>query len=123
MKRLLAYVAVAAVLVVGVKVMMEATQNRPDDPPPGSSSSIEFRVSAADFQRGDEAAATALWAVCAATVDGTTSALPEPVGSGFRVSVTPALGEHGTKRLVGCLEDLTLDRMTGEVLTIQTNRR
>jgi hypothetical protein len=118
MRRLVAFLAVAVALVVGVKVLMEATQNRPDTPAAGSSSTIEFTVSADNFQRGEAAAADALWAVCASTVDGDVSTRPQPVGPAWRVSISPALGEHGEKRLVGCLEDLTVDRAVGRVQSV-----
>jgi hypothetical protein len=39
-------------------------------------------------------------------------------GDGWTATVEPAIGEHGEKRLVGCLEDLTLDRVVGRVLDI-----
>jgi hypothetical protein len=120
MKRLIAYVALAAALFIGVQVMMDATQNRPDNPAPGSSSTIEFSVATRGFQRGEPAAADALWAVCSATISGDVSSRPEPAGDTFRVTVTPAIGHHGEQRLVGCLEDLTIDRVLGHVTEIQT---
>jgi hypothetical protein len=95
------------------------TQNRPDAVFPGSETSLEFRVSTKDYQRGESAAATALWSVCSASVGGDVSPIPVPQGDAWRVSVSPAIGEHGEKRLVGCLEDLTLDRVLGEVVSVR----
>jgi hypothetical protein len=120
MKRLVAYIALALALFVGVRVMMDATQNRPDAPAAGTSSTIDFTVDTRDFQRGEPAAADALWAVCAATVAGDVSVRPEAVDAGWRVTVTPAIGHHGQKRLVGCLEDVTIDRVVGHVTAIRT---
>ena len=63
----------------------------------------------------------ALWAVCSATVPGDVSPMPEQVGDHWRVTISPALGEHGEKRLLGCLEDLTIDRVVGTVVAVTTS--
>ena len=36
------------------------------------------------------------------------------------MTITPAIGEHGENRLVGCLEDLTIDRVIGDVVAIES---
>ena len=38
------------------------------------------------------------------------------VGDHFSVTVSPAFGENGRKRLTGCLEDATVDRVMGHVV-------
>ena len=38
------------------------------------------------------------------------------------MTITPALGEHGRKRLEGCLEDVTLDRVIGHVTDVRDER-
>jgi hypothetical protein len=43
------------------------------------------------------------------------------VDDGYTVSISPAIGENGRKRLVGCLEDATLDRVIGPVESITTD--
>ena len=73
MKRAMATVALLAALGVGIVVMADATQNRPDVRPAGSITTVDFTVSTRDYQRGETAAATALWAVCSATIGGTVS--------------------------------------------------
>ena len=35
-------------------------------------------------------------------------------GDGYHVTISPAIGENGRKRLVGCLEDGKLGRVTGD---------
>jgi hypothetical protein len=119
MRRFIAYLALAVATVVGIGALMEATQNRPDDPPPGSSSTLAFTVSTRGFPGGEQTAARTLMAVCAATVDEATITVPakarETTDDAWRVTITPALGEHGRKRLEGCLEDVTLDRVIGHV--------
>ena len=125
MKRLIAQLVIAVAGIVGVFAMMEATQNRPDDPPPGSSSTLAFTVSTRDFPGGEQTAARTLMAVCAMTVDDATITVPAPApeaaDDAWHVTITPALGEHGRKRLEGCLEDVTLDRVIGHVTDVRTS--
>ena len=131
MKRVIAFLALAVAAVVGIGALMEATQNRPDDPPPGSKSSLAFTVSIHDFPGGEQTAARTLMAVCAATVDDSIISVPAPAREAadavdaadraWHVTITPALGEHGRKRLEGCLEDVTLDRVIGHVTDVQTS--
>jgi hypothetical protein len=63
--------------------------------------------------------------VCSATVGGDVSGVPAPAGDAiagaYTVSISPAIGENGRKRLVGCLEDATLDRVVGHVRSIVTD--
>ena len=98
--------------------MREMTQNRPDACASARSTTVDFRVSERDFQRGEPAAAAALWAVCSATVPGDVVPPPSPSTATWRVTIEPAIGEHGEKRLVGCLEDVTIDRVVGHVLSL-----
>lgn len=128
MKRVIAYLALAVAVVVGIGALMNATQNRPDDPPPGSKSSLAFTVSTHDFPGGPQTAARTLMAVCAATVDDSIISVPAPAPASadaadraFHVTITPALGEHGRKRLEGCLEDVTLDRVIGHVTAVRNS--
>jgi len=132
MKRVVSYLALAIATVVGIVVLMDATQNRPDNPPPGSSSMLAFTVSIRDFPGGEQTAARTLMAVCAATVDEATVTVPAPAreaaeaaeaaDGAWHVTITPALGEHGRKRLEGCLEDVTLDRVIGHVTDVRTSQ-
>ena len=111
----LGVILIAVVGLLGVIGLAGFTQNRPDEPRPGSRTVVEFDVSTRGYRGGEASAAQALWSVCVATIPGETS---QPVVGGdgeFTVTVTPAIGEHGRKRLVGCLEDGTLDRVIGHV--------
>ena len=120
--RRVALVATAVALTIGIVAVREATQNRPDAIVDGSISVLDFDVAVHGYRRGEPAAATALWLVCSATVRGEVSTVPEPVGGHWRVQITPAIGEHGAARLVGCVEDVTIDRVVGDVLTLRTTR-
>jgi len=119
-KQVLVYAAVALAIGFGVRLMADATQNRPDEVAADSTSTVEYTVSTRDFQRGEPAAAETLWAICSATVPGDVSPRPERVGDHWLVTISPALGEHGSKRLLGCLEDITVDRVLGDVVAVRS---
>ena len=120
MKRVVSAVALVLGLGVGIVVLSDATQNRPDVRPAGSVTTVDFTVSTRDYMRGEDAAAAPLWTVCSATIGGDISPVPEPVGDAWRVTVSPKVGEHGRSRLVGCLEDVTLDRVLGNVVAFES---
>jgi hypothetical protein len=122
-----AALAAAVMGTLGVIGLADLTQNRPDPVEAGTATVVTFEVATRDYQRGDGAAARALWAVCSATVGGevseatpVTSATPG-TDAGYSVTIAPAIGENGRKRLVGCLEDATLDRVMGHVQSINTD--
>ena len=121
----LAVLVVAVLGTLGIIGLAELTQNRPDPVEAGSATVVNFDVDTRDYQRGNGAAAEALWAVCSATVGGEVSPARAPardtVDDGYTVSISPAIGENGRKRLVGCLEDATLDRVMGHVRSIATD--
>ena len=56
--------------------------------------------------------------MCAGTVGGEVSTAPVAVADRWQVTIEPAIGEHGENRLVGCLEDLTIDRVIGDVVAV-----
>ncbi len=115
-----AVLALVLALGGGIFLLREATQNRPDPVLDGSRTTIEFTVDTHTRRRGEEAAASALWAVCAATVSGQITPVPLAAGDdGWRVTIEPALGRHGHARVVGCLEDLTVDRVVGRVTSLR----
>jgi hypothetical protein len=121
----LAVLAVAVLCTLGALGLAELTQNRPDPVEAGTATVVSFDVDTGDHQRGDGAAAQALWAVCSATVGGEVTGVSAPAEGraedGYTVTISPAIGENGRKRLVGCLEDATLDRVMGRVRTIATD--
>ena len=120
MTKMALHLTVVVVGVVGLLILMEATKNRPDDPPAGSTSMLEFTVSTRDYPGGEPTAANTLVAVCAATVGDSTVSSPEAVDDAWLITISPALGEHGRKRFEGCLEDVTLDRVIAHVAGIRT---
>lgn len=118
MLRVLAGILGVAVLVLGVDALSDATQNRPDEIDPGTRSTVVFDVELR-HRAGSGAAAQTLWSVCSGTIThATTVAGPVATGSAWSVTVEPALGEHSRRRLVGCLEDATIDGVLGRVVDL-----
>ena len=114
-------VACAGALLAGVVVMglMAATQNRPDPQIAGSSSDVTFAVRVGSRPGGETAAAQGLWAVCGATLGSVDVGPLEATTEGsWTVHVEPAVGEHAHRRLQGCIEDLTLPRVRGDLHTV-----
>ena len=121
MKRTVLLLLAAAALAVGIDALADLTQDRPDRVLPGSRSELVIDVASRD--RGGSAllSAQGLWGACQGTVR---HRLVEPgvveLSDGrFRLQTEPALGEHSWRRLQGCLEDATLDRVKAHVVSKQ----
>ena len=119
MKRALLVVLAVAGVVMGIDVLADLTQDRPDRVPPGSRSEVVLEVDSRDRTGSELLSAQGLWGACQGTVY---QKLAEPgvtqVAEGqFRLLTEPALGEHAWRRLQGCLEDATLDRVKARVLS------
>ena len=119
MKRTLLLLAAAIAVSMGVDALADLTQDRPDRVLPGTRSEIVLDVKSHD--RGGSAllSAQGLWGACQGTVR---HRLAEPgvteVADGrFRLVTVPALGEHSWRRLQGCLEDTTLDKVKAHVVS------
>lgn len=121
--KVLRVVVAAAVLGAGVYGLAETTQNRPDPSYPGQVSELTLRVRTKEGYDRHQAA-QGLWAQCRHTIRSRNLAAPiVPVAAGrFQLVVTPAIGAHATRRLVGCLEDATTPGVSGEVIA-GPNRR
>jgi hypothetical protein len=116
--KVVAAIVLGLLAVFGVGELADLTQNRPDQLVDGTSTVIAFDVGTRDYSGSDFEAAQALWAVCAATVPGDDSAVTPLDTGGFTVSVSPAFGTNGRKRLEGCLQDGTLDRVRGHIQSV-----
>ena len=119
MKRALLIAVAAAAVVLGIDVLADMTQDRPDHVVPGSRSEIVLEVSSSDRTGSDLLSAQGLWGACQGNV---WQRLVDPgvvqVADGqFRLITEPAVGEHSWRRLQGCLEDATLDRVKGHVVS------
>lgn len=119
MKSFLALAAGALIAGIGLVVLMDATQNRPDVIDRDSESTLVFEVSMAHTNYTTERAATALWDACFHPGRGR-PALEQVSGNRFSVTLKPGLGEHATRRLRGCLQDVSIDHVQGKVVSITT---
>jgi len=120
MKRIVLVAVLVAVTVAGIDWLADLTQDRPDRVAPGSRSEVVLEVRVRNsFDPAPLIRAQGLWGACESTVH---QRLIEPglveLGAGRFLAVTePALGEHAWRRLQGCLEDLTIDRLHGHVVS------
>lgn len=119
MRRSLLLLGAVLALVVGIDALADLTQDRPDRVLPGTRSEIVLDLKSRD--RGGSAllSAQGLWGACQGTVR---HRLAEPgvteiTDGRFRLVTEPALGEHAWRRLQGCLEDTTLDKVKAHVVT------
>lgn len=116
---------VVVLLVVGaisVGELGDLTQTRPDHVDPESRSEIVLEVDTRNYHQPEGDAARNLWAACSGTTGRRLVADPGfvPVGDDeVRFSVEPGLGPHARQRLVGCLEDATIDRVRGDVESVE----
>lgn len=119
MRRVLLTGAVATAAFFGVGALADATQTRADQRDVDLKTEVVVHVQGKNYRQSMETAAWALWASCAATVEGE---LVEPGieplgGDDFRFAITPSIGHHGKERLLGCLRDLTVDRLKSHVVS------
>ncbi len=110
-------------LVIGafvVDALGDATQTRNDDRDHDKQTEVVFHVDARHFRQSLDTAAAALWGKCSATVAGDLVGRGVvPIGGGnYRFAMTPSLGEHGKERLLGCLNDLSIDRVKSNVESV-----
>ena len=119
MKRALLLLVAALALAMGVDVLADLTQDRPDRVLAGTRSEIVLDLQSRD--RGGSAllSAQGLWGACQGTVRHRLAApgVIEVADGRFRLVTEPALGEHSWRRLQGCLEDTTLDKVKAHVVS------
>ena len=126
MKRVRSLLLAVVLLLVGaagVDELGDELQSRADHMSPDSHSEIVLQISADDYKGDMAQAADAVVAACRGTVRN--RVLDDPgvveVEPGvYRFSVQPGLGEHNEVKLVGCLQDLTIDRVQADVVSVDT---
>ena len=114
---------IAALLLLGSVVIDEladATQTRADERHTDRRTEVVIDVEGKHYRQSLATGANALYGACSATVTG--SLVPPGIvddGDGrFRFSITPSLGKHGRERLLGCLQDLTVERLRVDIVSI-----
>jgi len=107
----------AAVLALGVDQLGDLTQTRPEAIDPDSRAQVTLSVEVQGYIGPAEDAARALWAVCQPQLGSRTRVMSPAQVSGVQLSVvvSPAPGPTSTRRLRGCLDDATIDRVRGDL--------
>jgi len=115
--RWLLAVVVAAVLVLGVDELGDRTQTRPEVVDPASRAEVTLAVRTHGYLGATDDAARTLWEVCRPQLGWRTQVVEQAqvVDGQLSVVVNPAPGRHATRRLRGCVEDVTLDRVKGRL--------
>lgn len=107
---------------IGLDVLGDATQTRPDVLVTGSESLVTMEVRTNGSIRGLEAARS-VWGTCQGTVPNhLIHDAIHPKGSGrFALRLEPALGKNGERRLRGCLADATIDNIQTAVVSVRSS--
>jgi hypothetical protein len=104
---------------LGIDLLSDATQNRPDRIVPGTVSEITVDVYTNDNKYSRAEAIETLWSTCRAMVPSELAAPIARAGSSrFVLRVEPALGNNGMRRLHGCFEDAFLDTVQAKVVSV-----
>lgn len=100
--------------------LADATQSRPDPLNPGSAGRVVLDVEHRSIASADELMARSLWGACAIQIGTRYRLTGVEVLDGGRVElrVRPAVGKYAERRLRGCFEDGTTDRVQAEVLDV-----
>lgn len=116
-----AAVVLAAVTFVALDQIGDATQNRPDSTPATSTSRIIVEVHSVIPNLDASTGAANLWGACVPQLGGRFQRLSTDAVGGATVAFTvrPAVGKYAERRLRGCFEDSTSDRMAARVLAVQ----
>ena len=118
MRRAIIVLMLAIVASVVVDAIGDRTQNRPDGWVTGTSTIVRYDVDTRTARQPKAEVTRALWFACNETISNELVGL-EVSDSGVGVAtVTPALGPHDRKRIVGCLEDAVIDRVRGDVISL-----
>ena len=120
-KQLAALVLAVLVGTVGVDVLSDATQTRPDTLVAGSESLVTIEIRTNGSIRGLHAARS-LWGTCQGTVpnDLAGEGIRALGGNRFSFRLEPALGKNGERRLRGCLSDATIDNIQNRVVSVES---
>ena len=118
MRRMLAFALSAPLIGIGILVMREQLESRPDPMIPGTESVVRFQVDVYDAPQPLAAVVEGLWHTCSQTLASQLVELDVVDGGIGIATVAPALGPQQRRRLTGCLHDAVVDRARGQVLSI-----
>jgi hypothetical protein len=123
MKRLLGLLVLVLLVGFGYSQLKEATEYTGREGKAGTNTTFTFQVKTKNFHHPDAVGATALWQACVSSLNWDSDTQPVAISPGlFRASVEPALAGDTKRRLRGCLNEATVDRIQGEVKSTVDNR-
>ncbi len=107
-------------LFVGGTTLMDATMTRHDDVEAGSTLEVELTISMrSGVEAREEEIAEALVVVCQLEVRGGVVEDLEALGdSRYRFVMTPGLDEADRSQLTGCLQDMRIDHVLANVVSM-----
>jgi hypothetical protein len=123
LKKTLVGLGLVFALYAAIDALADLTQNRPDALEVRGSTRLVMTVNASDSDfYSPLVAARGLWNHCRGTIN---QSNPVPgrlrAGDGLVTLVLePAIGENTQKRLVGCLQDATIDHLSADVLFVRS---
>jgi hypothetical protein len=114
-------VVLAVALLIGVHFLEEATEYH-GGADRAAATTVVFTVDGKRFHHGSDLAASTLWNTCVSTLSWADTSDPVRQADGsYRAELRPSVPSDTQRRLRGCLEDLTLDRIKGSVTTISSH--
>lgn len=120
MKRFLIAIVLIGVAVALMDELGDMTQTRPDRVPRNSRTTLIFEVDTRKYAPGADMAADNLWASCAhLTWSRVINGGPVSIGNErYEVVLKPGLGAYSKRKVVGCIEDITIDRVMADVESV-----
>jgi hypothetical protein len=104
-------VAITVALGLGVNLLRDATQSRPEPLEPDATTVVQLRIDQRRSTRPLGDVVDALWATCSTRISQRVELTRVAVltADTVRLEASPALGDRAQRRLVGCFMDGTLD--------------
>jgi hypothetical protein len=121
--RAFAVVVTALLLWGAIDLIGDATQTRPERELSGMTTDLVLSVRHREPGASPERTADGLWKACEATFRRPLFGSVERLDGGqVLLAVTPGLGDHAQWRMLGCLEDATIDGVQVDVVSSTTRR-
>ena len=125
LKKTLIGLGLVFALYAGIDALADLTQNRPDALEARGSTRLVMTVTASDSDfYSPVVAARGLWNHCRGTINHS-SPVPGHLRAGdglITLVLEPGIGANTEKRLVGCLQDATIDHVSADVLFVRSAR-
>jgi hypothetical protein len=120
-RRVFGLVVAAFLLVVGIQVIADETQDRDDPPMTTGTAAIQMAVHNRFTTRSQLHTAEALYIACRHTIGGSNYRATSfrDMGDGMiSFQISPDFGQHAERRFEGCVEDALFDRISASVVRL-----